>query len=49
VYAATSPDLEGVSGKFFSNSHEARTSKASYDQALAERLWTVSAQLVGIA
>jgi hypothetical protein len=36
VYAATSPDLEGVSGKFFSNSREARTSKASYDQALAE-------------
>ena len=49
VYAATSPDLEGVSGKFFSNSREARTSKASYDQALAERLWTVSAQLVGLA
>jgi len=49
VYAATSPDLEGVSGKFFSNSREARTSKASYDQALAERLWTVSAQLVGVA
>jgi retinol dehydrogenase 14 len=53
VYAATSPvsttDLEGVSGKFFSNSRQARTSKASYDQALAERLWTVSAQLVGLA
>jgi retinol dehydrogenase-14 len=49
VYAATSPDLEGVSGRFFANSHEARTSKASYDQALAERLWTVSAHLVGLA
>jgi NAD(P)-dependent dehydrogenase (short-subunit alcohol dehydrogenase family) len=49
VYAATSPDLEGVSGRFFANSHEARTSKPSYDQALAERLWTVSAHLVGLA
>jgi NAD(P)-dependent dehydrogenase (short-subunit alcohol dehydrogenase family) len=49
VYAATSPDLEAVSGKFFMNSREARTSKPSYDQALAERLWTVSAHLVGLA
>jgi retinol dehydrogenase-14 len=49
VYAATSPDLEGVSGRFFANSRQARTSKPSYDRALAERLWTVSAQLVGLA
>jgi hypothetical protein len=49
VCAATSPDLDGVSGRFFANSRQARTSKASYDQALAERLWTVSAHLVGLA
>ena len=49
LYAATSPDLEGVSGKFFMNRRQARTSKASYDRALAERLWTVSAHLVGLA
>jgi retinol dehydrogenase 14 len=49
VYAATSPDLEGVSGRFFANSREARSSEASYDRALAERLWTVSAHLVGLA
>ena len=46
LYAATSPDLEGVLGKFFMNSRQARTSKASYDPALAERLWNVSSQLV---
>ena len=49
VYAATSADLEGVSGKFFMNSRQARTSKASYDRALAERLWNVSSQLVGMS
>jgi retinol dehydrogenase-14 len=49
VYAATAPDLQGVSGRFFANSREARTSQASYDQALAERLWTVNAHLVGLA
>src|SRR6266487_827766 len=49
VYAASSPDLEGVSGRFFANSRPARTSAAADDRALAERLWPVSAQLVGLA
>ncbi len=49
VYAATSPDLEGVSGRSFANSRQARTGAASYDRVLAERLWTVSAYLVGLA
>jgi NAD(P)-dependent dehydrogenase (short-subunit alcohol dehydrogenase family) len=49
VYAATSPDLEGASGRFFINSRQARSSKASYDEALAERLWTVSERLVGLS
>jgi retinol dehydrogenase-14 len=49
VYAASSPDLEGVSGRFFVNSRPARTSAAAGDRALAERLWTVSSQLVGLA
>jgi len=49
VYAASSPDLEGVSGRLLINSRQARTSAARDDPALAERLWTVSAQLVGLA
>jgi NAD(P)-dependent dehydrogenase (short-subunit alcohol dehydrogenase family) len=49
VYAATSPDLEGASGRFFIDSRQARSSKASYDEALAERLWTVSERLVGLS
>jgi hypothetical protein len=49
VYAATSPDLEGASGRFFSDSRQARSSKASYDEALAERLWTVSERLVRLS
>jgi NAD(P)-dependent dehydrogenase (short-subunit alcohol dehydrogenase family) len=49
VYAATSPDLEGASGRFFIDSRQARSSKASYDEALAERLWTVSERLVRLS
>jgi NAD(P)-dependent dehydrogenase (short-subunit alcohol dehydrogenase family) len=49
VYTATSPDLEDVSGRLFINSRPARISAAADDRALAERLWTVSAQLAGLA
>jgi hypothetical protein len=34
-----------VSGRFFVDKRERRTSEASYDRALAERLWTVSTEL----
>jgi retinol dehydrogenase-14 len=47
VYIATSPALEGVSGRFFIDKRERRTSEATYDRALAQRLWTISAELTG--
>lgn len=45
IYLATSPELNGVSGKFFSKGKEARSSEQSYDAAAAEKLWNVSAEL----
>lgn len=45
IYLATSPKLDGVSGKFFSKGKEAKSSKQSYDVAAAEKLWNVSAEL----
>ena len=46
VHLATSPDLESVSGKFFnSEGIEVSSSKPSYDQSAARRLWELSAQL----
>ncbi len=48
VWAATAAELEDVSGRFFANEREARTSEASYDPGLARRLWEVSAALVGL-
>jgi NAD(P)-dependent dehydrogenase (short-subunit alcohol dehydrogenase family) len=47
VYLAGSPDVEGVTGRYFADRREKRTSKASYDTAIAGRLWQVSADLVG--
>jgi retinol dehydrogenase-12 len=48
LHVATSPALEGVSGRYFANSREAKPSAAAGDRAAAERLWDLSAQLTGL-
>jgi hypothetical protein len=49
VHVASSPDLEQVTGRYFVNSKAQRSSKRSYDEAAAARLWQVSADLVGLS
>jgi NAD(P)-dependent dehydrogenase (short-subunit alcohol dehydrogenase family) len=49
IYLASSPDVEGVSGQYFVGSRPKSSSRASYDTAIAARLWQRSADLVGIA
>jgi NAD(P)-dependent dehydrogenase (short-subunit alcohol dehydrogenase family) len=46
LYLATSPEVEGVSGKYFAHRKEVRSSRLSYDQAAGQRLWGVSEELV---
>ena len=48
LHVATSLALEGVTGKYFLNCREARSSRTSYDRALARRLWDESARLTGL-
>jgi retinol dehydrogenase-14 len=48
IYLASAPALEGVTGLFFANRKPKRSSKRSYDEATATRLWHVSADLVGL-
>jgi len=45
IYLASAPEVQGVSGKYFVNRREARSSHESYDPAIAARLWTVSEEL----
>ena len=45
VYMATSPELEGITGKYFSKGKEERSSDQSYDTGMAEKLWKISAEL----
>ena len=49
VYLATSPDVEGVTGKYFHDERESRTSTAAQDMEAARRLWDVSVRLAGPA
>jgi NAD(P)-dependent dehydrogenase (short-subunit alcohol dehydrogenase family) len=49
IYLASSPAVDGVSGKYFSNSRVARSSRVSQDPAVALRLWEESARLTGVA
>lgn len=42
VYLAASPEVEGVTGKYFIACRQAASNAASYDQAAAERLWRIS-------
>lgn len=47
VYLASSPDVEGVSGKYFANCRQHRPSRAAQDPDAARRLWDISERLVG--
>jgi NAD(P)-dependent dehydrogenase (short-subunit alcohol dehydrogenase family) len=48
IYLASSPQVEGVSGKYFSNCKPRRSTTISYDEAVQRRLWDISAQLTGL-
>nr|WP_233913276.1 SDR family oxidoreductase [Arthrobacter polaris] len=48
IHVASAPDLEHVTGCYFSNSKAKKSAKQSYDTATALRLWQVSADLVGL-
>ncbi len=50
ISLASSPDVEGVSGKFFSHKRMAtNSSKISYDESIAQRLWQISAELTQLS
>lgn len=46
LWLATSPQVEGVSGKYFASSREARSSAVSHDPAAQARLWQLSETLM---
>jgi retinol dehydrogenase 14 len=49
IYLASSPEVEGISGKYFIDGKAVDSSPLSHDQVLAEKLWQVSLELTGKA
>jgi hypothetical protein len=48
VYLATSDEVEGVTGRYYSSRKAKTSNPSSYDTATTARLWQVSAALVGL-
>ena len=49
IYLASSPNVAGVTGRYFVNGRTRTSNKASYDESATARLWQVTAGLVGLA
>lgn len=46
IYLASSPAVGGITGTYFANAREQKSSRVSYDADVARRLWDVSEALV---
>jgi NAD(P)-dependent dehydrogenase (short-subunit alcohol dehydrogenase family) len=46
IYLASSPEVEGVTGKYFSKCKPVKSNAISYDLQSQQKLWTLSEQLV---
>ncbi len=49
IYLASSLEVEGVTGKYFTKCRAVPSDPASYDQAAARQLWEISLKLTGLA
>jgi NAD(P)-dependent dehydrogenase (short-subunit alcohol dehydrogenase family) len=49
LYVATSPELEGISGRFFDGRREARADAAAYDARQRQRLRSLALELTGVS
>ena len=48
VYLASSPEVEGITARYWANLKPKPSSKRSFDVDAAQRLWTISEVLTGL-
>jgi NAD(P)-dependent dehydrogenase (short-subunit alcohol dehydrogenase family) len=48
IYLSSSPEVEGITGKYFVNKQPKPSSEESYNEEYAKRLWKISADLTGL-
>jgi len=46
LFLATSPEVDGINGKYFAKCQPTQSSQRSYDVAMQRRLWEESARLL---
>jgi NAD(P)-dependent dehydrogenase (short-subunit alcohol dehydrogenase family) len=49
IYLASSPEVEGITGKYFIKKKAVQSSPESYDTRIAQRLWETSLKLTGLS
>ena len=49
VYLASSPDVEGMTGKYFVHEQERASDPVSYDESAASRLWQLSEEMTKLS
>ena len=49
IHVASDPGLDQVTGRYFAGGKPRKSARRSYDEAVAARLWQVSADLTGVA
>ena len=48
IYLASSPEVEGITGKYFANKKEQKSSDDSYNETIAKKLWDIASKMVGL-
>jgi retinol dehydrogenase 14 len=48
VWLSSSPEVDGISGKYFSDRKEIEAKKVAYERAARRRLWEISEELTGL-
>jgi NAD(P)-dependent dehydrogenase (short-subunit alcohol dehydrogenase family) len=48
IYLASSPEVEGISGKYFIKKQEQKSSEDSYNEMVAKKLWDIAIEMVGL-
>ncbi len=48
IYLASSPEVEGITGKYFINKEQRQSSEESYNEEHAMRLWKILAEMTGL-
>ena len=48
IYLASSPEVEGITGKYFVNKEPKKSSDESYNEEYAKTLWEISTQMTNL-